>query len=89
MTHELDTDLVRTNIRRKDHKKIWMQRIGSEPFYSIVRRIVDTQDTEKKDLAFLLEERSQQCKNWKDKYFGLKKSIKGTMDNFVDSENGK
>jgi hypothetical protein len=60
-----------------------MERIGNEPFYSTMRRIIDTLDTDKSELAFLLEDMKNQCRSWKDKYWELKSSGQ-PLDRYLD-----
>ena len=83
MVHELDTNLVRVNIRRKDYRRIKMERIGNEPFYSTMRRIIDTLDTEKVELTSLLADMTNQCRSWKDRYWELK-ARNQPMDRYLD-----
>lgn len=80
MTHEVDTNLVRANIRRKDDERLKkMKFTKKEPLYSVVRRLIDTQDTEKADMAFLLEEFRHASATWKTKYDEKVKELDDTI----------
>lgn len=94
MTHEIDTDLIRTNIRRKDNARLKKMRYNSqEPIYSVIRRLIDTTDTEKSDMAFMLEEYKHSSATWKQKYDeklnefeAYKKTVHRSMEDFIKLE---
>jgi len=94
MTHEIDVNLVRTNIRRADSHRLKQMRYNSEePIYSVVRRVLDMIDTEKSDMSFMIEEYRNSSQTWKDKYNDLlnrfeeyKKKVHGTMEEFIKLE---
>lgn len=94
MTYEVDTNLIRTNIRRADNTRLKRMRFDkSEPIYSVLRRVLDTADTEKSDMAYMMEEYRNASANWKKKYEELlkqvesyKKKVHHTMEEFVKIE---
>ena len=61
---QFETDLVNVNIQRKDYDRINRHKRGTEPFYSILHRVLGLQDTTKEDLEYLLNEQIQSTQGW-------------------------
>jgi len=77
MPHKLafETDLINVNIRRKDHQRIRKYRRQNEPFYSILRRILD-QSTDIADVEFMYNEQVEVTRNWMNRALKAEDEIK-------------
>lgn len=61
---EFDPDLVRVNIKRKDHDEMLKIKRYHEPYYSMIHRIWQTYNTEKGEIEYMYNEQVRVTQSW-------------------------
>ena len=73
--NEFDPNLVRINIKRKDHDEMLKVKGYSEPYYELIHRVWSAYNAEKGDIEFMYNEQVKATQSWMKRALDAEKQL--------------